>query len=190
MRIGIDIDGVLTNMLREMVDYGTKFCYEHGVNYSINLNGYYEDEILGISDDEVRKFWKEYLLQYMEKCPIRNFASEVISKLNENNDIYIITARNNEGLGENDDVQNITKKWLSENNVKYKEIIFSGENKLEVCKQNKIDVMIEDSPKNIMELSKEIKVMCFNNQYNSDVEGKNIVRVYSWYDVFRKINKM
>ena len=47
--------------------------------------------------------------------------------------------------------------------------------------------MIEDSPKNVEELSTKIPVLCFDCKYNESVEGKNITRVYSWYDIYDKI---
>ena len=44
------------------------------------------------------------------------------------------------------------------NNVKYDKLMFKVE-KLQPCIENNIDVMIEDSPSNIEELSKQIKVI-------------------------------
>ena len=49
--------------------------------------------------------------------------------------------------------------------------------------------MIEDSPKNILDISTKVPVLCFDNPYNKKVEGNNITRVYSWYDILNKIEK-
>ena len=42
MKIGIDIDGVLTDIEKYICDYGTKFCYEN--NIPINIEHIYYDE--------------------------------------------------------------------------------------------------------------------------------------------------
>ena len=120
----------------------------------------------------------------------RDFAVEVIKKLKENNNnIYIITARNEYGLPDDEEgnMQKLTKEWIEKNKIYYDELIFTSEDKRKVCKENKIDIMIEDSPTNVKELSEIIKVFCYDNPYNRGIEGKNITRVYSWYDILNKI---
>ena len=49
--------------------------------------------------------------------------------------------------------------------------------------------MIEDSPRNVVEISSKVPVLCFDNPYNKKIEGSNITRVYSWYDVLSWIEK-
>lgn len=48
--------------------------------------------------------------------------------------------------------------------------------------------MVEDSPRNIIELSKIVPVICYNAEYNRNCNGNNITRCYSWYDIYRIIN--
>lgn len=48
--------------------------------------------------------------------------------------------------------------------------------------------MIEDKPKNINEISTEIPVICYHAAYNEQCIGNNIIRCYSWYDIYSKIN--
>ena len=89
-------------------------------------------------------------------------------------------------------MQELTKKWLLDNNIKYKKLIFTDDtNKLKNCIENNIDVMVEDSPINIKNISQKIKVIKFDCQYNKDINGKNILTAYSWYhiyDIIRKLN--
>ena len=66
-------------------------------------------------------------------------------------------------------------------------IIFSPEDKLQICKENNIDLMIEDKPRNVEMISQEIPVICFHNEYNENIQGENIIRCYSWYDIYSKI---
>ena len=89
-------------------------------------------------------------------------------------------------------MQELTQKWLSDNDIKYEKIIFADdENKLSNCIENNIDVMIEDSPINIKNISQKIKVIKFDCQYNKNINGENILTAYSWYhiyDIIRKLN--
>ena len=44
MNIGIDIDGVLTDMEREVTDYATKMCVEEGLPIEVDVSKYYETD--------------------------------------------------------------------------------------------------------------------------------------------------
>lgn len=56
--------------------------------------------------------------------------------------------------------------------------------------ENKIDIMIEDSPTTVNELVKIVKVLYYDTRYNRNIENENIIRVYSWYDIYMKINEI
>ena len=43
---------------------------------------------------------------------------------------------------------------------------------------------------NINKISTRIPVICFHAGYNKNCIGDNIIRCYSWYDIYSKINKM
>lgn len=110
----------------------------------------------------------------------------------EGKEIYIITARylTNRDTAEGQQMREIVRTWLKENKVYYDKIIFSPEDKVEICQKNNIDVMIEDKVENINNISKNIPVICFNARYNKECNGKNIYRCYSWYDVYDKIKNI
>ena len=138
-------------------------------------------------DDE---FWRKYLFEYSTKEKARKFSNEITRKLHEEgNEIYIITARvlTDKNTLEGEKMRNIVKNWLKQNNIHYDKIIFAPEDKLEICKENNIDIMIEDKVENINNISKEIPVLCFNASYNKSCIGNNIYRVYSWYDIYYNV---
>ena len=83
-------------------------------------------------------------------------------------------------------MQAIVKQWLQQNHVNYDNIIFS-KNKAEICKQMSINIMIEDKPENILSISREIPVICYDHPYNEKINSDNIIRCYSWYDIYTKI---
>ena len=193
MKIGIDIDGVLTNIERWQLDYGSKFYYENYNKEIINPKGYETNEIFNSDVECDDLFWNKYFKEYSINVEPRKFASEVISKLSsEGYQIYIITARgsfltHSANVMTKEENEKIVREWLSNNNIYYDKIIFSPEDKLDICINNNIDIMIEDKVDNINKISTKIPVICFNAGYNEKCEGENIFRVYTWYDIYNTI---
>lgn len=196
MRIGIDIDGVLTNIEQFSIDYLSKFCFENNIKYNIIKSNYNISKSFGIDIKYEDKFWEKYLEFYAKNEKARPFASEIIKKLkNDGHEIYIITARyltnRDDILGEN--MRNLVKNWLSENEIIYDKLVFSKakhEKKINEIIENKIDIMIEDNPHNICELSNIIPIICYNTNYNKDCLNNKIYRCYSWYDIYNQIKNM
>ena len=191
MKIGVDIDGVLTDEHQYIIDHGSKYFSDHNREYSINYNGSDFCEVFNASEEECSDFYDDRLVDYLDYEPMRDYASEVINKLkDESHEIYFITARYLPKFEyENQKtIQDKTKNWLKKNSVKYDDVIFNYK-KADVVKELNIDLMIEDHVKNIEEISKIIPVFCYDHPYNREVNNDNITRVYSWYDIYDKINK-
>lgn len=190
MRIGIDIDGVLTDIEQWQLDYGSKFFSKYGKTIK-NSEGYEINEIFGVSPELDDAFWQEYLVEYATNEPARKFTDEITHRLKkEGNEIYIITARYlaNTDTNNGKRMREIVINWLKKYNICCDKIIFSPEDKAETCLNNNIDIMIEDKVENIMNISTKIPVICFHAGYNKKCQGDNIYRVYTWYDVYRVIN--
>lgn len=193
MRIGIDIDGVLMDIERFIVDYGTKFCKENNLPIDVKMGEYDESKMLNITQEQALKFWNEYLVYYATKYQPREFAAEIIHKLKEEgHEIYIVTARNEYGLPTEyqGKMREIVTKWLKDNDIYYDKIVYTEGSKLPYCVGNYIELMIEDCDKNIKDIATKLPVLCFDCKYNEKVEGKNIARVYSWYDIYDTIKEM
>ena len=194
MKIGIDIDGVITNIEQFVIDYISKYCVENNIEYNIGNSCYNYCKTFNISKEIEMDFWNEYLESYAINEKARPFASEVIKKLKEEgHEIYIITARwlTNRDDDKGEKMRDIVRKWLFENNMLYDELIFSKgdkERKFQEITENKIDLMIEDAPNNVKEISDIVPVICYNAEYNKDCIGDKIYRCYSWYDIYKKIN--
>ena len=193
MNIGIDIDGVLTDLERETIDFGTKMCIEENWPITIDLSKYWEVEAFGWTSEQADKFWNKYLVEYVTQSPARRFAKEIISKLREEgNNIYIITARDENGMPPEyyGKMQQLTREWLERYEIEYDKLIFAKDSeKLEKCLENNVDIMIEDSPRNIRNISSKVKVIKFDCQYNKDVIGSNIINAYSWYHIYKIIKE-
>lgn len=193
MKIGIDIDGVLTDIEKWQLDYGSKFYYENYNKEIINPKGYETNEIFNSDIECDDLFWDKYFKEYSINVKARNFASEVISKLKQDGyEIYIITARgsflsHSTNVMSKEENEQIVKEWLKKNNIYYDNLIFSPEDKLEICIDNEINMMIEDKTDNINKISDKIPVICFNAGYNEECKGEKIYRVYTWYDIYNTI---
>ena len=91
MRIGIDIDGVLTDVIRYVCDYGSKYFYEKYGKLNININSWSIKDMFNVTDTEDKECWLTLVENYANNEPARPFASEIINKLkNEGNSIYMI----------------------------------------------------------------------------------------------------
>lgn len=190
MNIGVDIDGVLTNIQDYVFEYGSKFSYEKEKDLSnLEKNKYETAEIFNWQHDEEQIFWGDLFAEYAQNERPRFFASEVLNILKEKHNIYIITARTNDGLEINKpSIEEITKEWLKKQNIPYDGIYFPGTDKRQVIKDNNIDVMIEDSAENIELLEDITKIIVFDAIYNK--EAKGYARVNSWYEILYYINKL
>lgn len=190
MKIGIDIDGVLTDIEQWQLDCGGKFFSK--LNKSVvNKDGYEITEIFNVSDELDSQFWNEYLHEYVTKEPSRKYASEVIKKLKDSgNEIYIVTARylTDRNTEEGQRMRKIVIDWLEQENIVYDKIVFAPEDKLQICLENNIDVMIEDKVENIEKISTRLPVICFHAGYNKHCKNDNIYRAYTWYDIYNLIN--
>ena len=152
MRIGIDIDGVLTDVIRYACDYGSKYFFDKYGKLDINIDSWSLKDMFNVSDEEDKECWLKIVDNYAINESARPFAAEIIDKIkNENNEIYIITARSASKWDDvNGEMNNILISWLNNNNIKYDKLIVSKE-KLEICKNYKIDIMIEDKTENTEE---------------------------------------
>ena len=193
MNIGIDIDGVLTDMEREVTDYATKMCVEEGLPIKVDVSQYYETDSFNWTQEQSDRFWNKYLVPYVVESNARRYAKEIIKKLRqEGNKVYIITARDESGMPTEyyGKMQQLTKEWLKKYEIEYDKLIFAKDKeKLQRCIENNVDVMIEDSPRNIRNISSKVKVIKFDCQYNKDVIGSNIINAYSWYHIYRIIKE-
>ena len=83
-----------------------------------------------------------------------------------------------------------TVNWLNSNNIIYDKICYAHFPKNKEVIENNIDIMIDDAPGVISEIAKFATAFCFDNRYNRDLNVKNMVRVFSWYDIYRKIKEL
>ena len=56
--------------------------------------------------------------------------------------------------------------------------------------RDELDVLIEDEVKYINEMSEFMPVIVFDEIYNKQCEGKNVIKVTSWLEIYDKIKEL
>lgn len=190
MNIGIDIDGVVVDQRKFLIDKGTAFFKKE----PINTNTLDLQEMFNCTKEEEKKFWTRYLIEYATKGPIRDNASEVINKLKEKNKIYIITSR---VFSTKDNVvgklmRNAVINHLKKNGIYFDEIIFCDEDKMDAIKRYNITTMIEDNVDNINKMKDVIEVIAFVDKHNYlDISNsKDIKKGSNWLKINEEIKNL
>lgn len=193
MKIGIDIDDTTVITVKSMIKYADKYDTEvlgrKGTNGNLGLikNRYYLKVLYGWTEKEKFDFFDMYYKKVLEECTLMPNADKILQKLKkEGNEIYFITARITNI--NNCDAEEITKNTLKENNISYDKLIVNASDKLKVCKDEGIELFIEDSYDTCKELTENgIKSILMTTKMNEKIETGNIPRVYNWDEVYEQI---
>ena len=189
MRIGIDIDNVISNfneMLLETYLIHDKELRNTGI---INPNAkYIRTGMFDWSNEEELSFYKDNIEGIAKKLKVKEKAKEYIDRLhNDGHLIYIITGRDN---GEYSEPYNMTKKWLDENNIYYDNLILTDAYDIHAksleCLKNDIDIMIDDSVRICSDLiTSGITTILTDTPYNRKI---NIKRVKNWEEFYEFVS--
>lgn len=189
MRIGIDIDNVISNfdeMLLETYLIHDKELRNTGI---INPNAkYIRTGMFDWSNEEELSFYKDNIECIAKKLKVKEKAKEYIDRLhNDGHLIYIITGRDN---GEYSEPYNMTKKWLDENNIYYDNLILTDAYDIHAksleCLKNDIDIMIDDSVRICSDLiTSGITTILMDTPYNRKI---NIKRVKNWEEFYEFVS--
>lgn len=188
MRIGIDIDNVLSNfnevLLKDYINHDKELR-----NNGIINNNVYIRKMFDWSEDEEKEYYEENierLANFLE--PITD-CSKYIKKLKDNgNYICIISGRDN---GEYSDPYNMTKEWLKKYDIEYDKLIltnaYNHQEKADICIKENIDIMIDDSINVCIKCSENnIKSLLFNTEYNKN--ETRFTRIDNWKEIFDYIS--
>lgn len=191
MRVGIDIDGTITDIFDFEVREGSKFFNKEPVNnHTLSVK-----EMFGCTEEEEQKFWNHNFLKYCIMESPRKGTSEFIKHLHDgNHEAFIITSRK---FADDDSkvgqlMRFIVKEWCKCHKIDVDEILFCSDDKTETIKNNDIDIMIEDDVNNIENFSEFVKVICMDNPYN-DIEftnTSNIKRINSMSEAYPMVQEI
>lgn len=194
MIIGVDADGVLTDMSGFNYKYGEIFFKRKPVD----PEGYTTAEIFGVSRLKEFGFGLKYFYEYCMKLPPREQSVSVNGRLiSDGHKLYEITARKfavmKNPLGMLS--RRLFKKWIDKNGFHFEDVFFCSESntpaeKLGFCKRISAEIMIDDKPDVALFLADNgITVLLFDAPYNQKVRHENIIRVFGWDDIYRVISE-
>lgn len=185
MKIGIDLDGVVI---------------DSEVTFRTYMEIFDKDELKGnnLIDREEPKFqyrynWteeqkKEFIEKYFLKVSREsNLMSGFLSVYNllkkPGNEFVVITARGGFIKEMKDDAIRI----LKENNIIFDRYYWNIKNKLEICKKENVDIMIDDDHRIIKQLAdNQVKTLYFRDTNLKKLEENEYIKeVNNWGDIYR-----
>ena len=180
MRIGIDLDDTICRTTEIVHKYLEIYSEKTHLN-SLDI----------MNDEELKEeFFDKYIRNIYEEVEIKREAKKVLKRLkSKGNEIYIITSRRDRITKDGKTILEITEEWFNKNDIMIDKIILSGngDKKALVCKNNSINLMIEDNPYNYKKISTiGIKCLLFD-----DREKYNLKQDYvtSWIDIEKYIER-
>lgn len=191
MKIGIDIDNVISNFNEELLKAYIEHDKELRNTGIINKNAeYIRNGMFDWTDEEEKTFYKENIERIAINLKAIEGASKYIKKLKQDgHTIYIISGRDN---GEYTDPYNMTKNWLEKYDIVYDKLFlvdaYNYHSKTEICLENNVDIMIDDSKRMCTDIKKHgIKAFIMDTPYNKDTN--EFKRVCSWKEIYKVIKK-
>ena len=190
MKIGIDLDGVV-------IDSETTFrTYEEIFDIDIlkgnNLINKEEPKFqarYNWTDEQEKEFIERYFLKVSKES---NLMSGFISVYNllksQGHEFIVITARG----GFVKEMKDDAIRLLEKNNIKFNKYYWKVEDKLEICKNEKVDIMIDDDWRIIKKIAdNKIKTLYFRDTNLTKLEEKDYIKeVNNWGEIYRYIKDM
>ena len=190
MKIGIDIDGVILDYERVLKTYGDLYDFiELKKDGIINRNEHYLRNRYDWTDEERMKFVNKYFLKLSKQTSLIPGAKDVIDMLQkEGNELIIISARG----GMIEEMKDVAIEKFNEEGISFNKYHWKQDDKLEVAKKEKIDVMIDDSYDVCKKLSSNgIKTIYFRDKEMKVLEqNENLKEVSNWGEIYRYIRGM
>ena len=190
MKIGIDIDGVILDSEREFRIQSELYdILKLNRNSIVNNQELKFQERYNWTEEEINNFIKEEFLEVSRKCNFMPGAIEIINMLkNEGHELIIITARGSVL----EEMKTVAEARLKENNLNFNKYYWAVENKLEICKHENIDIMIDDYYKTCKLISdNNIKTLYFREYPNYELEENEYLKeVHNWGEIYRYIKEV
>lgn len=177
MRIGIDMDGVIVDTINYVASELSKYLNREVQPDEVAHN-------LGEMQNIMQIFIEHGERLLCSLAPI-DLAVDSINSIALDHDVYIISARFHIHYDS-------TLQWLKKYGINVDKVIFTeGKSKSNICIENGIDVFIEDSVKNALELAdKGIRVILYSTEYNSSIQREDINRCDNWKCIVDAISRI
>lgn len=190
MRIGIDIDGVILDYMNIVRAYAELYDFEElkkdGV---INREGMKVKNRYDWTKEELDVFAKRYFVSLTKKTPFNPLAIDIIKRLkSEGHKLYIIT---NRGIVNEESIE-IVMDMFKEKGLVFDDYFWKVTDKVAVCLENNIDIMIDDSTEIIETMINNGIYGLYFREKGSRIlpDNKLLFDVDNWGEIYRYIKRI
>jgi len=192
MRIGIDLDGVVYDTEKNFRVYQELYdMYVLKQNTKVNENEISMQKRFEWSDEILMDFFARYVKPILKEASYMPGAKMILKMLKEEgHELIVITAR---GLSDPSLIP-VTKERLEKDGIieMFEKCYYAVEDKAQVCKNENIDIMIDDSNHNCKNTSEnKIKTIYLKDAPSYDMKENEYLKVlYNWGEIYRYINEV
>ena len=190
MKIGIDLDGVVIDSETTFRTYEEIFDIDvlKG-NHLINKEEPKFQARYNWTNEQEKEFIEKYFMTVSKESNMMSGFIGIYNLLKEQgHEFVVITARG----GFIKEMKDDAIRLLEEKNIKFDKYYWNVDDKLEICKNEKVDIMIDDDWKIIKRLAdNEVKTLYFRDTNLMKLEeNKYIKEVNNWGEIYRYIKEM
>ena len=190
MRLGIDLDGVVFDSEKDL-----RICCELYDMFELKRNSKVAEKEIRFEErfswtkEEAMEFLKKYHPGIVENSNYMPGAKKILKMLKEEgHELVVITARG--GFDQN--IITLTDKRLKNDDMDiFDNYFYAALDKAKVCKDENIDIMIDDSNENCKNTSEnKIKTIYLKDAPSYDMEENEYLKVfYNWGEIYRYLNQ-
>lgn len=190
MKIAIDIDGTIYDTERNFRVQGEIYDIEElGRNSVINPTAMWAEDRYSWTEEENQRYLKKFveISEYSDLIP---GAKEIIGKFKELGiNMIIITARGGVDYIENKEMIEVMQKKMEEDELEFDEYFWASKDKAQICKEQGVDLLIDDSPIVCEQTSKAgVKTIFLHDSGIDGVEPNgNLIEVHNWGEIYRVV---
>ncbi len=189
MKIGIDLDGVVIDSETTFRTYEEIFDIDflRGHNL-INKEEPKFQARYNWTNEQEKEFIEKYFLTISKESNLMSGFIGVYNLLKEQgHEFVVITARG----GFVKEMKDDAIRLLEENNIKFDKYYWKVDDKLEICKNEKVDIMIDDDWKIIKRLADHgVKTLYFRDTNLMKMEENEYIKeVNNWGEIYRYIKE-
>ena len=187
MKIGIDVDGVVIDSETTFRTYEEIFDVDNlKGNHLVNREEPKFQARYNWTKEQEKEFIEKYFLIVSKESNLMSGFLRVYHLLKEQgHEFVVITARG----GFIKEMKDDAIRLLEENNIYFDKYYWTIDDKVEICKKENVDIMIDDDWKIIKKLSdNHIKTLYFRDTNLVKLqENEYIKEVNNWGDIYRII---
>lgn len=189
MKIGIDLDGVVIDSEQTFRVY--EEIYDVDTLRGNNLVDIEEPKFqsrYNWTEEQEKEFINKYFMKVSKESTLMAGFKEVYNLLKkQGNEFVVITARG----GFVKEMKDDAIRLLEENDIYFDKCFWKVNDKLEVCKSENVDIMIDDDWRIVKKLSENnIKTLYFRDTNLKRLEENDYIKeINNWGQVYRYIKE-